>query len=142
MRERGSRIRARVTPDMVRGTAREVVREAVDLDANSFITDGANVCNFLEKHGERRKARHYMRFVEDGDVHTCNVDSFWGLLKRGIDGSFHHISDKHLHRYLSEFEYRHNHRGDVNMMDSILVSAQGKRLRYDDLTSGQKAVML
>ena len=83
-----------------------------------------------------------MRFVEDGDVHTCDMNSFGGLLKRGIDGSFHHISDKHLHRYLPEFEYRHNHKGDVNMMDSILVGAQGERLRYDDLTSGQKAVML
>ena len=142
MKERGGRIRATVTPDMRRRTAGEVVREAVDLDASSFVTDGANTCNFLEKHGERRKVRHYMRFVQDGDVHTCNVDSFWGLLKRGIDGSFHHVSDKHLHRYLSEFEYRHNHRGAPNMMDSILVGSQGKRLTYGELAAGQKAVML
>ena len=59
-----------------------------------------------------------------------------------IDGSFHHISGKHAHRYLSEFEGRHKHKGAVNMTDSILLGAQSKGLRYDELTAGQKAVML
>lgn len=45
-----------------------------------------------------------------GDVHTGTIDGYWGLLKRGVIGSFHQISVKHLHRYLSEFQFRWNHR--------------------------------
>jgi hypothetical protein len=45
-----------------------------------------------------------------GDVHTGTIDGYWGLLKRGIIGSFHQISVKHLNRYLSEFQFKWNHR--------------------------------
>jgi hypothetical protein len=45
-----------------------------------------------------------------GDVHTGTIDGYWGLLKRGVIGSFHQISVKHLHRYLSEFQFRWNNR--------------------------------
>lgn len=45
-----------------------------------------------------------------GDVHTSTIDGYWGLPKRGVIGSFQQISIKHLHRYLSEFRFRWNHR--------------------------------
>ena len=61
----------------------------------------------VKKHESvNHSAREWVR----GDVHTGTIDGYWGLLKRGIIGSFHQVSIKHLHRYLSEFQFRWNHR--------------------------------
>jgi hypothetical protein len=56
-----------------------------------------------------------------GIVHTNNIESFWALLKRGIMGSFHHVSKKYLPLYLAEFCFRHNHRKDANMFDLLIA---------------------
>lgn len=44
----------------------------------------------------------------DGDIHTNTIEGFWALLKRGIVGQFHHVSQKHLQRYVDEFCFRYN----------------------------------
>ena len=44
----------------------------------------------------------------NGQAHTIGLESFWSLLKRGYHGTFHHMSHKHLHRYVIEFARRHN----------------------------------
>ena len=57
------------------------------------------------------------------------------MLKRGYQGTFHHFSEKHLDRYVSEFAGRHNGRNanTIDMMRSVVSKMAGKRLRYDDL---------
>ena len=64
---------------------------------------------------ERRGFKHEIVIHSDkewirGDVHTQTIDSFWGLLKRGVVGTYHQISIKHLDRYITEFQYRWNNR--------------------------------
>ena len=70
-------------------------------------------------------------------VHTNGVESFWALLKRGYHGTFHHISSKHLHRYVNEFANRYNLRDKDTeiMMREIFASMIGKRLMYKELTA-------
>ncbi len=65
------------------------------------------------------------------------MESFWSLLKRGYVGTFHRMSREHLHRYVAELEGRHNARGDdtIDQMAAIVRGAEGKRLRYADLTA-------
>jgi len=70
-----------------------------------------------------------------GTVHTNTIEGVFSLLKRGITGTFHHISKGHLHRYCSEFEFRYNTRVALGYTDgeraSLLVQgAEGKRLTY------------
>jgi hypothetical protein len=69
-----------------------------------------------------------------GDVHTGTIDGYWGLLKRGIIGSFHQVSIKHLHRYLSEFQFRWNNR-EAESMFMLVVAALviGRALPYAEL---------
>jgi len=56
-----------------------------------------------------------------GIVHTNNLESFWALLKRGIMGSFHHVSKKYLPLYSAQFSFRHNHRKNANMFDLLIT---------------------
>jgi transposase len=56
-----------------------------------------------------------------GPVHTNGIESFWSMLKRGINGTYIHVSSKHLQKYLWEFEYRHNLRKSPHLMFELLV---------------------
>jgi len=56
-----------------------------------------------------------------GEVHTQNLDSFWSLLKRGIVGTFHHVSADHLPLYLNEFSWRHNNRSNEEIFHALLA---------------------
>src|SRR5437879_7186061 len=67
-----------------------------------------------------------------GDVTTNSIEGFFGILKRGLNGIYHSVSRKHLHRYLSEFEFRHNHRelDDGERTVAAIRAANNKRLTY------------
>ena len=76
-------------------------------------------------------------YVRD-QAHTNGIESFWATLKRGYHGTFHHISPKHLHRYVNEFATRHNMRSSDTdaMMGETVARMVGKRLIYRDLVAG------
>jgi hypothetical protein len=65
-------------------------------------------------------------------THSNTVESSFSLLKRGIYGTFHNVSRKHLHRYVAEFDFRWNARkvDDGERLARAIRSAEGKRLRY------------
>lgn len=71
-------------------------------------------------------------YVRGGFWHTNTVEGFFSLLKRGIYGTFHHVSEAHLSRYLSEFDFRHNarHVSDTERAALAIKGAAGKRLTY------------
>jgi hypothetical protein len=71
-------------------------------------------------------------YVRDGFKHSNTAESYFAILKRGVYGSFHSISEAHLHRYLVEFDFRYRTRqlADVERAETLLKGAQGKRLMY------------
>ena len=73
-------------------------------------------------------------YVRD-QAHTNGIESFWATLKRGYHGTFHHISEKHINRYVGEFAGRHNNRpkDTLDQMQAIVRGLVGKRLQYRDL---------
>ncbi len=58
-----------------------------------------------------------------GEVHTCTIDSFWSLIKRGIMGSFHHVSKAYLPLYLNEFSFRHNNRKNDDIFSAVVAGS-------------------
>ncbi len=97
---------------------KETVSEKVDLVA----TDQHRGYARLESMGfPHETVNHKQGEYVRGIVHTANLDSFWSLLKRGIVGSFHHVSREHLPLYLNEFSFRHNHRRDPDIFEAVLA---------------------
>ena len=73
--------------------------------------------------------------VEAREAHTNGIESLWAMLKRGIDGTYHHVSTKHLGMYVGEFAGRHNVRplDTTDQMTSMAKGSIGKRLQYKSL---------
>jgi transposase-like protein len=74
----------------------------------------------------------YVRYENGLRITTNTVEGFFGLLKRGVNGTFHHISEQHLHRYLNEFDFRYNSRKvtDGERSKQLIGKVKGKRLMY------------
>jgi transposase-like protein len=86
-------------------------------------------------------AKEYLR----GDVHTDTLEGYFGLFKRGFNGIHQHCAEKHLHRYLSEHEFRYNHRvrlgfDDMARMERAAEGIVGNRLTYRRIEGGYAAL--
>ena len=79
--------------------------------------------------------KHSVSEFVNGMAHTNGIESFWSLLKRGYHGTYHHMSKKHLSRYVGEFAGRHNDRpvDTIDQMQATVRNMAWKRLRYADL---------
>lgn len=86
---------------------------------------------------EHEAVKHGVGEYVNGQAHTNGIESFWSMLKRGYYGTYHQMSVKHLHRYVTEFAGRHNLRDlDTDeQMTLLLRGMEGKRLRYEDLVA-------
>jgi transposase-like protein len=78
-------------------------------------------------------ANEYARL--GGFIHVNSAENYFSIFKRGVVGTFHHVSEQHLHRYLAEFDFRYNNRADLGIQDTERVSKiaagiTGKRLTY------------
>jgi hypothetical protein len=81
----------------------------------------------------------YGRYERGICVSTNTVEGFFSLLKRGINGIYHHVGSQHLHRYLSEFDFRYNTRKITDGERSVRMIRKvgGKRLMYKQLVPRQ-----
>ena len=86
---------------------------------------------------EHETVKHSVSEYVRDQAHTNGIESFWATLKRGYHGTFHHISPKHLHRYVNEFATRHNMRPKDTeaMMAETVARMVGKRLMYRELVA-------
>ena len=83
----------------------------------------------------RQSVKHSVSEYVKGQAQTNGIESFWSLLKRGYYGTYHKMSPAHLHRYVAEFEGRHNGRrlDTLEQMGLMEKGADCKQLRYKDL---------
>ncbi len=77
----------------------------------------------------------YVRYEPGKTVHTNTVEGYFSLFKRGMRGTYQHCQEKHLHRYLAEFDFRYNNRVNLGVTDEeraakMVKGAQGRRLTY------------
>jgi hypothetical protein len=85
----------------------------------------------------KHSAGEYVR----GDVHTNSAEGYFSIFKRGMRGIYQHCKEKHLHRYLAEYDFRYNHRvrlgfNDRDRATAAIRGASGKRLTYHQPHAG------
>lgn len=84
---------------------------------------------------KHERVRHNRKEYARGDVTTNTVESYFSTLKRGLIGTYHHVGEQHLQRYVNEFDFRYNNRTALGITDSerthaVLKGIRGKRLTY------------
>jgi transposase-like protein len=134
--ERGGRVKTGHMPVVTMKNVVDQIKGNVSINATAIYTDDSTLygtaAGCIKSHKHEAVAHGAKEWVRD--VHTGTIDGYWGLLKRGVIGSFHRISVKHLHRYLSEFQFKWNHRKHENMFLLVVCALViGSRLKYDDL---------
>jgi transposase-like protein len=102
-----------------------------------IMTDEAGQYRFLDRDmpNSHEVVRHTADEYVRGDVHTNTVEGFYSIFKRGMKGVYQHCDERHLHRYLAEFDFRYSNRAklgvtDRERADKALKGIEGKRLTY------------
>jgi transposase-like protein len=142
MIERGGRVKAWHVASVTAATLKGAVWEYCDRSSR-IMSDDFWAYRGLDKffEGGHHTVKHGVGEYVRGDVHTNTVEGFFSILKRGINGTFHAVSRKHLHRYLSEFEFRYNTRwSDDGERTALAIQASdGKRFTYREQIRGTES---
>lgn len=133
--ERGGSVRSFHVPVATKISVTEIVKANIARDARLF-TDESRLYGEARGHfAEHSTVKHSAGEYARGEVHTNTIEGYFSIFKRGIKGVYQHCAEKHLHRYLAEFDFRYNHRVGLGFCDmertvAALKAAEGKRLTY------------
>jgi len=114
-------------------TLKTAIRQMVDKSSTIMTDDWKSYRGIgREFAGGHGVVRHGLGEYANGDISTNTAESYFALLKRGVHGTFHHISKRHLAKYCGEFSFRWNHRkvNDGKRAEAAIKGAEGKRLTY------------
>jgi len=114
--QRKGKLSATATNNVKTATVYPIIKERV-IPESMVYTDEFLIYNGLKKQGYAHKRVHHASKVwVVGDAHTNTIEGFWSLLKRGINGVYHAVSEKYLQSYVDEYSFRYNHRKDEKPM--------------------------
>ena len=134
MKERGGKVRAFPVRETDSVHLHAAVRDNV-LPGSTIYTDCHRGYFGLSGYKHEMVKHSHGEYVKD-NAHTNSMESFWALLKRGYYGVFHYMGEKHLHRYVTEFEGRQNMGHDtMTCLEEIALGMMGRRLTYHKLIS-------
>jgi hypothetical protein len=132
--ERGGRARSHHVPDVTAKTLRKVMLTNISRKSH-LMTDTGPYHNIGRQFAAHSKVDHGKGEYVRGDAYSNTAEAYFAILKRGIYGVFHSVSEAHLSRYLNEFDFRWSNRialgvDDTERAAKALKGAEGKRLLY------------
>jgi transposase-like protein len=135
--ERGGHVRTFHVAQANKVNVAELVTANVRAES-ALMTDESSLYREVGKlFASHQTTMHSAReYALPGGIHSNTIESYFSVFKRGMRGTYQHCAEKHLHRYLAEFDFRHNNRvalgiGDVSRAANILSGVAGKRLTYE-----------
>ena len=140
IRQRGGDLRFFHASDAKSGTLAKYISENVGQDVEIMVTDEfTSYPGAMKKTGltaKHKTIKHKNGIYVDGDIHTNTVESAFSLLKRGIIGTWHKISAKHLQAYLDEMTFRFDRRKNANLfLDTLRHMVTAQTLTFEKLTA-------
>ncbi len=133
--QRGGKVRSFHVENVDKATIAEIVSENIERQTR-MMTDESRIYSDARKMvAQHESVRHSANEYVRGDVHTNTVEGYFSIFKRGMKGVYQHCAEKHLHRYLAEFDFRYSYRialgvNDQARADRALKGVVGKRLTY------------
>jgi len=131
--ERDGEKRSIVVPAVTGKTLRAVLEANVCKSVHLMTDEHAGYTKVGREFASHGVTRHSAGEYAVGKVHSNTAESSFSLLKRGLIGTFHHVGEQHLQRYVTEFDFRWNNRKttDKERSDALLQSVAGRRLKYN-----------
>ena len=129
MVERGGRVKAVVAKDRKKETLMPIIKQYVMPESMIFTDDFVSYDDLTRHRNEynHRRINHSTGVYVMGDVHTNTIEGFWSLLKRGIGGVYHQVSEKYLQTYLDEYSFRYNRRHSGNLIFRSILEKVSER---------------
>jgi transposase-like protein len=130
--ERGGNVRTFHVANADKLTVASIVRDNVAKDTR-LMTDESRLYTEIGQTFDSHETVHHSSYeYARGDVNTNTVEGYFSIFKRGMKGVYQHCSEKHLHRYLAEFDFRYNNRHITDEERTVLAvrGGDGKRLTY------------
>ena len=133
--ERGGDVRSFHVAVADQVTVEAIVSANVAKESRLHTDESKLYFNMSDKMAAHETVKHRAGEYARGDVHTNSAEGYFGIFKRGMKGVYQHCGEKHLHRYLAEFDFRYNNRtaagvDDVTRVAKIAKGIEGKRLTY------------
>ncbi len=133
--QRGGSARSFHVEDTSAGQIHNIVRDNIKRETALMTDEAKHYENIGEKFASHETVKHSADEYVRGHVHTNTVEGFYSIFKRGMKGIYQHCSEKHLHRYLAEYDFRYSNRvrlgvDDVERTERALKGVVGKRLTY------------
>jgi len=140
--ERGGSVRAHHVPVVNAKTLRPILTAQVERSTALMSDESVHSKTLGQEYDKHQTVNHSAGEYVRGGAHTNTVEGYFSILKRGIIGTYHHVSPQHLKRYLAEFDFRYNERSGLGVDDrerttKALKGIVGKRLTYRPI--GQRA---
>jgi transposase-like protein len=139
MRERNGRTVAKPIKGTDAATLTNEIADNVEIGSTIYTDDHGGYRHMNDAGYTHESVSHSTGEYARGPVSTNGIESVWAVLKRGINGVYHQVSEKHLSRYVDEFTFRLNE-GNVKVhtldrLNSFAVATSGKRITYKQLIS-------
>ena len=133
--ERGGRARSEHIANISDKTLRPIIVKHVSRKSTLMTDTAGGYMQVSKEFARHEMVDHGKDEYVRGDAHSNTVEGYFSVLKRGITGTFHHISEAHLHRYLAAFDFRYSHRSTLGFTDAERATEsakgiEGKRLTY------------
>lgn len=133
--EREGRVQSMHVTSVSAQTLRPILVAQVEKDSFLCTDDAGQYRHVKRDFPKHEVVNHSANEYVRGNAHTNTVENYFSILKRGITGTYHHVSQQHLKRYLAEFDFRYNNRIGLEIDDTMraakaLQGIEGKRLTY------------
>lgn len=134
LRERSGKIVGRVVKNTSARTLQGLIVENVAPRSKVFTDDHRSYTGLAKKGYTHGVVKHSRRQYVNGIANTNSIESFWAVFKRGLYGTYHSVSKKHLQRYVNEFCFRSSKEFALSFVDAVCLQANGNTLHYKQLT--------
>jgi len=134
--ERGGKVRSVHVKDIKTKTVVPILQENISHEARVMTDEAGQYIGLAKSFAQHGVVAHGKGEYGRGDIHTNTIENFFSVFKRGMKGVYQHCGERHLHRYVAEFDFRYNNRvalgvDDQARADILLKGIVGKRLTYE-----------